>query len=277
VTYADLPMRRKTGKAGTAPDAFPKETKILSLRQRVDRDVHRALSDSVNHALDSSASGDLHHLCDNVNALVVLKAHAGDLVEDDQFVASKVLGDVRLSLGHGTNDLETTEFRHLGSPLARATTDTVYQAPLTGLDQIGVGRRGKVVGRQSLDDARGGNIEANVIGNGQEFGGRDGRVLAVGLQDGVGHAVTDLDALGGRLFRDVGYGASAFLSAHKRKLAGVQAAAMVGVDEVDSRVFILDDNLTGSHLGGGIIGLDLHGVRVTDLADHRRLHGIGDG
>mmetsp|Transcript_9150 Transcript_9150/g.19188 ORF Transcript_9150/g.19188 Transcript_9150/m.19188 type:complete len:373 (-) Transcript_9150:116-1234(-) len=265
------------GEGGDGPGSVAKGDKDSSLGQGIDRDIDRALSDSVDDALDSGAAGDLHHPLDDVHALVVLEARAGDLVQDDQLVAPQVLGDVGFSLGHGTDDLETTEFRHLGRPLAGSAAHAVNQAPLTGLDQIRVRRRSEVVGRQSLDDARGGNVETDTLRYGQELGGGDGGVLAVGLQNRVGNAVADLDPLRGGLFRDVRYGAASFLSADEGEFTGVQSAAVVGVDKVDARVLVLDNDLAGSHLGSGVIGFDLHGIRVTDLANHGGLHGIGNG
>mmetsp|Transcript_2398 Transcript_2398/g.5079 ORF Transcript_2398/g.5079 Transcript_2398/m.5079 type:complete len:268 (+) Transcript_2398:40-843(+) len=185
------------GRDGTG--GVSERNKDSSLGQRANRDIDGALSDSINDTLGSLASSDLHHLFDNIHALVVLKAGAGDFVEDNELVASQVLGNVGLSLGNGTDDLETTEFRHLGCPLAGTTTNTVNKTPLTLLDQIGMGRRGKVVGRQSLNDARCGNIEANTIRNWQKLGSWNCRVFSVGLKDGVGNAVTDLNPLCGRL------------------------------------------------------------------------------
>ena len=65
---------------------------------------------------------------------------------------------------------------------------------------------------------------------------------------------------------------------HRRDPAtGVQSAAMVGIDKVNSSVFVLDNDLARSHFRSRVVGLDLHCVGITNFADHCRLHGIRDG
>lgn len=43
---------------------------------------------------------------------------------------------------------------------------------------------------------------------------------------------------------------------------------MIGVDEVDARVLVFDDDLTGLEGGGGIVGFEAEGGGVSRFSDY---------
>jgi hypothetical protein len=95
----------------------------------------------------------------------------------------------------------------------------------------------------------------------------------LGKESKASPGVPDLDALRGGLVGHGRDGPPALLPAHEGELAGVEARAVVGVDEVDAGELILDDHPAGLQLRGGEAMLDLEGVGVPGLADHGRLRG----
>ena len=54
--------------------------------------------------------------------------------------------------------------------------------------------------------ARGGDVESDLIGHGEDLGGGDGGVLAVGLEERVGDAVTDLRKKETQIYDQLGFG-----------------------------------------------------------------------
>lgn len=207
------------------------------------RSAATALTDAVDDGLAAFAVGDLHHALDDVDRRVVLKALARHLVEHDQLVAARLLGDGPLALCARADHLVAAQPRHLRGPLAGAAAHAVDQAPLTRLDQVRVRVVREVVRGEALDDARGRHVEPHAGRHLEQLGGGHGGVLGVGLQDRVGHAVTHLPARRLRLGRERRDLAAALLAADERQLALVHARAVVRVDEVDAGELVLDEDL----------------------------------
>lgn len=130
----------------------------------------------------------------------------------------------------------------------------------------------EVVSSHALHDAGRSDIEAAVVGDRLELGGRDGGVLGIGLEDRVGHALANLEAHGLGLRKAIsdaqaedrksmpgtaiwkrsqahlgGDGSNytaTLLTADEGQITLVQATTVVGVDEVDACKLVLDKNLT---------------------------------
>ena len=141
--------------------------------------------------------------------------------------------------------------------------------PLAGLDEARVRAVRQVVRGHALHAAGDRHVEGHLLGHGDDFVGGHGGVFRVRLEHGrVRDAVADLDALGRRLGGDGGDEAAALLAADEGKLALVQAGAVVGVDEVDAGVLVLDEDAAGLELGHGVVVLHLHHAGRAGLADH---------
>mmetsp|Transcript_40398 Transcript_40398/g.121720 ORF Transcript_40398/g.121720 Transcript_40398/m.121720 type:complete len:370 (+) Transcript_40398:450-1559(+) len=261
------------GEGGNRPRRVPEGDEDAPVSQGVDGDVHRGLADAVDDALDALPVGNFHDLRHDVHRIVVLVGRAGDFVQNEELVAPEGLSDVLLPLGAGPNDLVSPQLGHLRGPLARPPGDAVDEAPLPGLDEVGVGGGGEVVGREALDDARGGDVEADAVGDRQELGGGDGGVLGVRPEDGVRHLVPHLDALGGGLVTDGGDDAPALLPADEGQVARVHPLAVVRVDEIDAGELVLHNDLPRFEGRTGEVRLNLERVGITDFADDGRLHG----
>ena len=252
-----LANQAQDGKGGDGPRGVAKGHENAPSGQRVDGNVHGRFANAVNDALDTLPTGDLHDARRHVDRFVVLVRGARRLVQQNELVAARLFGNGALADGRRANHLVAADFGHLRGPLAGAAGHAVNETPLTGLDQIGVRRGGQVVRRHALHDARRGHVEADRVGDGQEFGGGYGRVLGVRAKDRVGDALSDGNA--GR-FGFLGHRrhfAAAFLAADKGQIALVQAFAVVRVNEINAGKLVVDNDTAGFEFGDGKVVFDL--------------------
>jgi hypothetical protein len=57
------------------------------------------------------------------------------------------------------------------------------------------------------------------------------------------------------------------LAADKGQVAGIQAFAVVGVNEINAGIFVFDNDAAGLEGGRGKVGFDFEDVRVARFAD----------
>jgi hypothetical protein len=125
---------------------------------------------------------------------------------------------------------------------------------------------------QTLDNARRGNIDSNIVWNRKQFGSRDRSVFAVGSQDGVSDAITDLDTLSSSFVRNGSNDSTTLLSSNEWEVTWVETLSVVSVNEVDSSEFVLDNNLTRLELRGRKVELNFECMSITSLSDNSRLY-----
>ena len=86
------------------------------------------------------------------------------------------------------------------------------------------------------------------------------------------HRISDLDPLTRRLVANGRDGPTPLLTPNERQVAGIQSLAVVGVDEVDSRILVLHDHLPRLKYRRREVILDLEGVGVPHLPHDGRLN-----
>mmetsp|Transcript_38371 Transcript_38371/g.95460 ORF Transcript_38371/g.95460 Transcript_38371/m.95460 type:complete len:410 (+) Transcript_38371:849-2078(+) len=154
--------------------------------------------------------------------------------------------------------------------------------PLPWNDELGVRTCRQVVGGESLCHDRCGDVQADAIGDREQLGDRDSRVLRVGAEDRVGNRVADLEARRLRLGGDGSDRARALLPADEGERLGVRGAhrgalAEVSVDEVEAGVLVLHQHLPVGDRRGGVVGLVPQVLGGAVLTDHDGLHCGRDG
>mmetsp|Transcript_54574 Transcript_54574/g.45953 ORF Transcript_54574/g.45953 Transcript_54574/m.45953 type:complete len:423 (-) Transcript_54574:26-1294(-) len=243
--------------------------------ERVDGDVHGSLADTVDNTLYTLAVCDFHDALRDVHTGVILERGARGLVADDELVNTSGAANSLLALGGGANDLVSLDFGHLGGPLAGTATDTVDEAPFAGLNQVCMRAVDQVVRGHALYNAGSCHVQTALVGHRLQLARGHSCVLGIGLEDRVGYSITDLKAHGLGLRGHSSNDAAALLTTNEGELAFVKAAAVVSVDEVDARKFVLDKHLAIHDNRHRPRSLDLESRGRASLVHHCGLHGRG--
>lgn len=211
------------------------------------------------------------HLGYHIHRRIVLIRSTRRFVQQNQLITPRLGRHILLSLRRRTNHLIPQYLGHLRGPLTRPTRYSVYQTPLTGLNQIRMRRCRQIMRRHALHDTGRGHIQTNRFRDGQQFASRDCGILGVRSKDGIGDPVAHghaRDVVG-----DGRYHTGTFLAADKGEIAFVEAFAVVGVDKVDTGELVLDNDAAGGYGGSGKVGFDLQSIGVTDLTNDSGLRG----
>ena len=108
----------------------------------------------------------------------------------------------------------------------------------------------QVVRGERLHGHRAGDVETDPVGyRHHSVGGRQAHLGVAARSLADHHAVPDRDV--GHAVADCRDRARGLQAGHDRQRYGVQAAALVGVDEVHTRIGVVDEYLPGFGFGGG--------------------------
>lgn len=229
-----------------------------------------------NHLQVSVKRGLAHAVKDGIHAVP-----ARNLIHPRHYVVprahrplgAELLGQVALFLRAGrANHLCPEAPEHLDEQLADTAGGGVHKRPLAGLDVAGLADEGPR--REALQEGGGGLLRRQAGRDGDELGRRDGRVLRVGLRVHVHDSGADWEGCDVLVVRDDLAGGLAAEDDGEVEL--VQAAAEVGVDEVDACELVLDEDL--ALLGGGYRHVFVvEDVDAAGLGDLDGLHCGWDG
>ena len=129
-------------------------------------------------------------------------------------------------------------------------------------------RTNEVVCSHPLYNTSSRNIQLNSRRNRKKFGSGYSSILCITSEYRVCNTVTDLNSLCCCLIGYSSYFSTTFLSSNEREIPGVKSLAVVGINEVDSRVLVLYNDPSSFKLGGRKISLDFECIGISGFSDN---------